>query len=112
VIACRDAIYSADLGWSSRLARTTCPSSQSRLGTTTAKLIRTWKAIRDFSGMISTGPIARTIATKFSKMATTSLEDRAKWCSKRLWSHEWPWLRLANERPHRGQVHMGFTFES
>ena len=41
-----------------------CPSSQCFLSITAATLIRTWNAIRVFSGRMVTGPQSRTISAK------------------------------------------------
>jgi hypothetical protein len=94
-------------GCSSRLASTTCPSIQRRRRVKAAKLMRTWKAIRVFSGTTSSGPFRSASATSRRKVATTAGSPPAR-CSARSWRpHACGWLRLANTRPQRGQVHSG-----
>src|SRR5512135_1277549 len=72
-----------------------------------AKLIRTCKAMRVFSGRISTGPQAATAASTAPKVARTCGSVPAK-CRSRSPSgaHVWTWLRLAKLRPQAGQAHM------
>jgi hypothetical protein len=47
--------------------------------TNAAKLIRTWKAIRVFSGRTITGPFRFAIDNSLSKIARTLFDFPAKW---------------------------------
>ena len=72
-----------------------------------AKLIRTCKAMRVFSGSTSTGPKPAVAASTASKVARTCGLVPAK-CRSRSPSaaQVWTWLRLAKLRPQAGQAHM------
>ena len=59
--------------------RTTWPSIQFCRTTNAAKLMRTWKAIRVFSGRTISGPFRFAIDNNLSKMARTLFGFSAKW---------------------------------
>jgi hypothetical protein len=107
VVARRERLDAAEAGCSSRRASTTWPSTQRRRGVTAAKLMRTWKATRVFSGSTVTGPFRSASSTNRQKMATTSGSRPARWASRVPSPQVWVWLRLAKPRPQRGQVHSG-----
>jgi hypothetical protein len=72
VVAGGERLNTPKRAFSSLRARTTCASTQRFLSLTAAKLIRTWKAMRVFSGMTTIGPFARAAASKARYVATTS----------------------------------------
>ncbi len=96
-------------GASSRRASTTCPSTHRVRGVTCAKDIRTWNAMRVFSGSTFTGPIFRIAPNTASKIARTSAGFPAKCVSKSCFPQKCDWFRFANSRPQPGQRHNGLA---
>jgi len=70
-------------GLGSWRASTTWPSTHSFLSVKAAKLIRTWNAIRVFSGRTVTGPAFSAAASSRLKVATTAGSRPVKWSSRR-----------------------------
>jgi len=92
-------------GFSKRRASTTWPTIRSRLRLTAAKLMRTWNAMRVFSGMTRTRP------QRFTSLAN-SRNRRTAWgallakCSRNVYCEQkCDWFRFANARLQFGHCH-------
>jgi len=81
-------------------------STHARRGCSAQKLIRAASAMRVRSGSTVTGPQRSATASTASKIARISGGLPSKWSSSATSGRQvCVWLRLANARPHCGQVH-------
>ena len=92
-------------GFFKRRANTTWPIIRSLLRLTAAKLMRTWNAIRVFSGMTRTRPQRLTSLVNSRNRLTAWGVLPARCCRKLYCEQKCDWFRFAKSRLHFGHCH-------